>query len=210
MSSWHEEAYQSPYKWAWRKQRNRELWRAIRRQRSGIWVDDLPGTCPSPRRGKHESRQPGTRGTCWVSSGEAKVDFKFNCNVFFATTQGALLSGLCACAGLSGSFSENELFPLERCQNKLARRLLALTRSNWDGEPNKQQTPIKVLLRKFGMCANCNGTQNPTLGMGQKSDRANPRRRPAPPASVGGNFWTDALGQTHPHDELMFHAVSWD
>ena len=72
------------------------------------------------RKGAHESRQPGTRGTCWVSSGKAKVDFKFKCNVFKATTQGALLSRLCACAGQSGSFAVNELFPLERCQNKLA------------------------------------------------------------------------------------------
>ena len=44
-------------------------------------------------------------------AGSAKVDFKVKCNVFKATIQGALLSGLCACAGQSGSFAENELFP---------------------------------------------------------------------------------------------------
>ena len=80
-----------------------------------------------------------------------QVDFKFKCNVFKATMQGALLSGLCTCAGENGSFAEIELFPLERCQNQLARRLLAMMRRNWDGEPNKQQTMIKVLHRKLGI-----------------------------------------------------------
>ena len=102
----------------------------------------------------------------------------------------------------AGALAQDKVEALQRMSSSrwndarinLPGRLLALTRSNWDGEPNKQQTPIKVLRRKFGMFDNCNGTQNPTLGMGLKSDRANPRRRPAPPASVGGNFWTDALG----------------
>ena len=40
---------------------------------------------------------------------------------------------------------------LEACQNKLARRVLAMTKRNWDGEPNKQQIPIKVLHRKFAI-----------------------------------------------------------
>ena len=46
--------------------------------------------------------------------------------------QGALLSGLCAFAAQNGSFRENELFPLEACQNQLARRLVAMARRNWD------------------------------------------------------------------------------
>ena len=50
---------------------------------------------------------------------KAKVDFKFKCNVFKASIQGALLSGLCAFARPDGSFTENELFPLKKCQNKL-------------------------------------------------------------------------------------------
>ena len=66
---------------------------------------------------------------------KARVNFRLKCNVFKATVQGALLSGLCAFAGQSGSFTENELHQLEECQNKLARRLLAQTRRAWDAEP---------------------------------------------------------------------------
>ena len=36
---------------------------------------------------------------------KAKVNFKFQCNVFKATVHGALLSGLCAFAGQNGSFT---------------------------------------------------------------------------------------------------------
>ena len=38
---------------------------------------------------------------------KATVNFKFKCNVFKATVQGALLSGLCAFAGQNGSFTES-------------------------------------------------------------------------------------------------------
>ena len=49
------------------------------------------------------------------------VSFRFKCNVFKAMVRGDLLSGLCAFAGQSGSFTEGELSQLEACQNKLAR-----------------------------------------------------------------------------------------
>ena len=58
---------------------------------------------------------------------KAQVDFKFMCNVFNATYQGALLSGLGAFLGQNGSLTQNKLSPLKACQNKLARRLLAMT-----------------------------------------------------------------------------------
>ena len=42
--------------------------------------------------------------------GEARVNFKFKCNVFKATVQVALLTGLCAFAGQNGSFT---IVPIE-------------------------------------------------------------------------------------------------
>ena len=81
-----------------------------------------------------------TRATwnAWHMMGQfwkATVHFEFKCNVFKATVQGALLSGLGAFAGRNGSFKESELHQLKTCEDKLARRLLALTRKNWDTEP---------------------------------------------------------------------------
>ena len=54
---------------------------------------------------------------------KATVNFKFKSNVFTATVQGALLSGLYAFAGQNGSITGSELNRLESGQNKLARRL---------------------------------------------------------------------------------------
>ena len=59
------------------------------------------------------------------------------CNVFKAIVHGAILSGLCAFAGQNGSFTKNGLFPLIACQNRLAHRLLAMTRRTWDSEPKQ-------------------------------------------------------------------------
>ena len=55
---------------------------------------------------------------------KAQVEFKFKCNVFTTTIQGALLSSSCAVACQKGSLSETELSSLDACQNRLARRLL--------------------------------------------------------------------------------------
>ena len=52
---------------------------------------------------------------------KAQVDVKHKCNIFKATVQGALLSGLCPFAGQNGRFTENELLSLGACQRKLAR-----------------------------------------------------------------------------------------
>ena len=57
--------------------------------------------------------------------------------MFNATVQGAILSGLFAFAGPNGSFTENGLFPLKVCRNRLAHRLLAMTRRTWDSEPKQ-------------------------------------------------------------------------
>ena len=48
----------------------------------------------------------GTRGACWVSFWKAPVNFEFECKVFKATVQGALLAGFCVCAAQHGSLTE--------------------------------------------------------------------------------------------------------
>ena len=123
-----------------------------------------------------------------------QVDFKFKCNVFKATIQGALLSGLCAFEGQNGSFTSKELFPLEACQNKLARRLVAMTRRNCGGEPNKQQIPIKVLCQ-------LQWNQNSTLGLGQKNDSRKFKNMTCPTSKCWRQFLDKALGQIPLHDE---------
>ena len=60
---------------------------------------------------------------------KATVNFKFKCNVLKATVKGAHFSGLCALAGLDGSFTENEVLPLEACHYGLASWVLAI----WSG-----------------------------------------------------------------------------
>ena len=89
---------------------------------------------------------------------KAQVDSKYKCNVFKATVQGALLSGLCAFARhfFYGSCTEDELFPLEACHNRLARRLFAMTRRNWDSEPKKGNfEKKKKVVPKARNCASC-------------------------------------------------------
>ena len=76
-----------------------------------------------------------------------------------------------------------------RAKNKLARRLLALTR--------KMGTLSQRTATKAGNSANRIAAQNSSLGMGQENGRASSKRRPAPPTSAGSNFWTNALGQVH-------------
>ena len=51
--------------------------------------------------------------------GKARVNPKFKCNVFKATMQVALLTGLCAFAGQNESFTEGDLNQLEACQKRL-------------------------------------------------------------------------------------------
>ena len=59
---------------------------------------------------------------------KAQVDHKYQCNDFKATR-----------------LMEHELFVLDARQNKLARRLLAMTRRPWDSEPQQQQISTKEL-----------------------------------------------------------------
>ena len=51
--------------------------------------------------------------------GNAPVNFEFECKVFKANVQGALLADLCACAAQHEIFTENEILPLELDQNRL-------------------------------------------------------------------------------------------
>ena len=50
---------------------------------------------------------------------KAEVNFEFECKVFEASVQGALLAGLCACAAQQETFTEVEILPLELGQNRL-------------------------------------------------------------------------------------------
>ena len=100
--------------------------------------------------------------------------------------------GYCALAGRSGSLTDSELHQLEACQNKLARRLLALTRRIWDTEPKQRQISIKELHRKLGIVA---------IAMGLRiRRRADSKRRPSPPTSAGSKFRANALGQDPKND----------
>ena len=49
-----------------------------------------------------------------------------------------------------------EVFPLGACQNRLAHRLVAMTRRKCDGEPKKRHS------------ADCNGAQNSSTGLGKR------------------------------------------
>ena len=84
----------------------------------------------------------------------AKVNFKFKCNVFMATVQVALLTGLCTFAGQNGSITGGELNQLEASQKKLARRLVAMTRINWDTEQKKATAFDQGTVSKAGNSAN--------------------------------------------------------
>ena len=82
----------------------------------------------------------------------------------------------------------------QACQKRLARRPFAMTRRNGDGEPKKETMSAQRVASVIWDCANCHGAQNPTRVLGQENDRANSKRRPVPPASVGGNLWADTTG----------------
>ena len=56
-----------------------------------------------------------------------------------------------ACAPLRDKMEASQRTSCKRCQNELARRLLATTRRNWDSEPKKKQIPTKELHRKLGI-----------------------------------------------------------
>ena len=81
-------------------------------------------------------------------SWKSRVSFSFTCNVFKAKVRGALLSGLCAFAGQSGSFTVGELSQLGACHNNLARRLWH--RPEELGKPKKRQISTQEFHRKLG------------------------------------------------------------
>ena len=195
MSSWREGADQSPYKFVWRKQRDREIPEGDSKTKVVYFGSRLTWNL-SLRHGEENTNRRSLERVAYAGSVlETTGGFQGQVQRFQSDHAGRPVVRLARfLQDRMGSSTESELFPLERCQNKLARRLLAMTRRNWDGEPNKQQTPIERATSKAWNCANWNGTLNQTLGTDQKSDRANPRRRLAPAACVGGNFWTDALG----------------
>ena len=137
---------------------------------------------------------------------KAKVDFKFKGNVFQATMQGALLSGMCVLAGQHGSFTENEVFPLESRLNELARRLLAMTRRNWDSDPKKKEIHTKELHRKLGIVPIAMELRIGRPRLSPNSDRTNPKGRPALLQDKNGNlteneiFLLEACQNTRLHD----------
>ena len=94
----------------------------------------------------------------YLGSRLTRKDVNHKCNIFKA------------CALLQ------ELFSLEACQRKLARRLLAMTRRIWDSEPKQQQIWTK------------------SLGLFKKNGRAKSEGRPFPPASTGSNLGANTNG----------------
>ena len=84
------------------------------------------------REGNTNCRGFGMRCECWAISGMRQSTPTFNVQCVQSN-----LSGLCAFAGKNGSFKKNGLFPLKACQNRLAHRLLAMTRRTWDSEPKQ-------------------------------------------------------------------------
>ena len=178
MSSWREGADQSPYTWAWRTQRDRGFWRANRRRRSGVWVAT-----------ERETRIAAA-WNAWHMLGQfwkPQVDFKFKCNVFPKQPHRAHCCQACALV-------QDKMEASQRMSSSLWKdaRITCKTAGCSDEEKLGQRAEHAAnsdqsAASKAWNCADCNGTQNPTLGMGQKSSRANPRRRPVPPASVGGN-----------------------
>ena len=119
--------------------------------------------------------------------GEARVNFKFKCNVSKATVQVALLTGLFAFAGQNGSFTEGDLNQLEACQKKLARRLVAMTRRNLDTEPKKGQISTNELHRMLETVPIEMKLRIQRVGWGKKMAEHT--------TSAGSSFWTDALGE---------------
>ena len=133
---------------------------------------------------------------------------------FQSNHTGAMLSGLCGFARQNGSFTfENLLFPLERGQNKLARRLVAVTRRTWDGEPNKQQTPTKALHGRLDIVPIAMELRIRRLGGAKRVAEQIQEDDLSHQQVLAAIVWTDALGQTPLHDErweaLTFHVTSW-
>ena len=101
-----------------------------------------PGTCPSPRRGNQESRQPGTCGTCWVSSGNHRWISRSNATFSKSNHTGRTAVRLVRFWTTKWKLHRD----MSSSRWKDARinwqdGILAMTRRNWDGKPNQQQTP---------------------------------------------------------------------
>ena len=134
------------------------------------------------------------KGQFW----KAKVDFKFKCNVCKATIQGALLSGLCASAGQHESFTENELFPLEGSQIKLARRLLEKLGRRAEQAANRNQSPAS---KPWEWCQSQRSSESDAQLEPRGRQSKFKTKRLVPPVTAGGNFLTDAPEQIPLHDE---------
>ena len=186
-SSRHEEEDQSQSKRGWSKRHARGSLREAQRQaKASGWPFNLECVAHGQFR-------------------KAQVDLKSECNVFEATVQGVF-------AGQNGSFTENELFPLEACQNRLARRLFATTRRNF-GPLAKTGTQFEQrVAAKARNCANRNGAHNSSLGLGQKIGGAILEGRPFSPANAERDFWQARLDKyfcTTDEVKLTIYATPW-
>ena len=125
----------------------------------------------------------------WRMLGElekSSVNFKFECNVFKSTDQGALHSGLCAFAGQNGSFTRNTLFPVEAGQNRWRADISLLTRRDWDSEPKQRHTANKDVHRNLGMVS---------IAMELRSRRLGWTKRLADACVHQASFSEDFLGK---------------
>ena len=111
-------------------------------------------------------------------------------------------------AGQNGSFTKNGLFPLKACQNRLARRLLAMTRRTWDSEPktSDKHHEQKKVKRTLGTVP---------ISMELKIRRVGWAKRMADSscqqvlAAIFGHACTDKYPSLTSEEELTAHATPW-
>ena len=164
MSSSREEVDQGPYKWAWPQAARQGILAGESKTKARYLDGQLTWNMPSAT--ETETRIIAAAWNAWHMLGQFwKKKSRWTLSSSATSSKQPYRAHCCqACALLSST--AKELFPLEACQSKLARRPVAMTRRNCGGEPNKQQIPIKVLCQ-------LQWSQNSTLGLGQKSDSAN-------------------------------------
>ena len=157
--------------------------------------------------------QTAAAWNAWQMLGEfctAKVDFKTQVQTSPEQAYKAHCSQ--ACALLRDKMEASQRTSCERRQKKVARRLLAMTRRNWDSEPKKEAGSEQRATSKAWNCANCNGTQNSTPRVGQKDDRTNPKTRLFPQQVLAATFGQTRLDR-HPcmasDGKLTMYATPW-
>ena len=120
--------------------------------RGAPWVSVWHGTCHSPKRVKCALPEPGTRGT-WSILGKLRSisNSSATCSREQHKARSFLVSALRFCRPERKFYRERTFCLLEACQNRLARRLLAMTKRNWDSETTHRHISNTELHRKLGI-----------------------------------------------------------